>query len=224
MIYHDMISILLPIYNGIEFLSESLESVVQQTYSEWELLIAINGHPENSSVFQRAQCAAQCYPQHRITVFDFHDIKGKSTTLNRMLFHCRGDYVAILDVDDIWHNDKLAAQIPYMYTFDVIGTQCIYFGDMSGIIPTIPVGEITYYDFTRVNPMINSSSLIRKELCQWEENGIEDYDLWLKLWKQHKRFYNINRVLVKHRIHQTSAFNSQGNHLKVEDLLRKYIV
>jgi hypothetical protein len=93
---------------------------------------------------------------------------------------------------------------------------------MPGIIPDIPVGEITYYDFRLVNPIINSSSLTRTELCFWEENGIEDYDLWLKLWKRQKRFYNVDDVLVRHRIHRTSAFNSQGNHLKVEDLLRKY--
>ena len=220
-----MISILIPIYNGIEFLSESLESVIQQTYTDWELLIAVNGHPKNSSVFQQARYATKCYPQHRIVVLDFHDIKGKSTTLNRMLRYCRGDYVAILDVDDVWQNNKLAAQIPYMYTFDVIGTKCIYFGDMEGIIPAIPVGEITYYDFKQMNPMINSSALMRKELCRWDKSwdGIEDYDLWLKLWQRKNRFFNVNNVLVKHRIHRTSAFNSQGNHLKVEDLLRKYI-
>jgi glycosyltransferase involved in cell wall biosynthesis len=218
-----MISILIPIYNGFEFFHESLTSVIQQTYTDWELLVAVNGHPKNSSVFLEAQQMAEHYPERKVRVFDFHDIKGKSTTLNRMIEYCRGDYIAILDVDDIWENDKLAAQVPYMYTFDIIGTKCVYFGDMSGIIPSVPSGEITYYDFTRVNPMINSSALIRKELCQWEENGIEDYDLWLKLWKQHKRFYNIDDVLVKHRIHRTSAYNSQGNHLKVEDLLRKYV-
>jgi glycosyltransferase involved in cell wall biosynthesis len=83
--YYYMISILIPIYNGIEFLFESLESVIQQTYTDWELLIAVNGHPKNSSVFQQARYATKCYPQHRIVVLDFHDIKGKSTTLNRML-------------------------------------------------------------------------------------------------------------------------------------------
>jgi len=43
-----MISILMPIYNGIEFINESVPSILQQTYGEWELLIGINGHPENS--------------------------------------------------------------------------------------------------------------------------------------------------------------------------------
>ena len=45
-----MFSILLPIYNGIEFIEESVNSVINQTYKEWELLILINGHPENSDI------------------------------------------------------------------------------------------------------------------------------------------------------------------------------
>ena len=47
-----MISILIPIYNGIEYIDESVSSVLKQTYNEWELLIGINGHPPNSDVYQ----------------------------------------------------------------------------------------------------------------------------------------------------------------------------
>ena len=50
-----MISILIPIYNGIEFVEESVSSVIQQTFKEWELIIGINGHPKNSDIlFQLA--------------------------------------------------------------------------------------------------------------------------------------------------------------------------
>lgn len=81
------------------------------------------------------------------------------------------------------------------------------------------LGDLKKYDFTKVNPIINSSCLLRKSLAYWEENGIEDYHLWLKLWKQGKQFYNVESIQVMHRIHKNSAFNAQGNHLKVFDLL-----
>ena len=55
------------------------------------------------------------------------------------------------------------------------------------------------------------------------DNFLEDYDLWLKLWKQNKKFYNVNSIQVLHRIHQSSAFNAQGNNLKVNSLKQKYI-
>jgi len=50
-----MISILMPIYNGIEFINESVSSILEQTYDKWELLIGINGHPPNSEVYQIAK-------------------------------------------------------------------------------------------------------------------------------------------------------------------------
>ena len=50
-----MISILIPIYNGIEFIEESVSSVLNQTYEQWELLIGINGHPENSDIYKIAK-------------------------------------------------------------------------------------------------------------------------------------------------------------------------
>ena len=75
-----MISILMPIYNGIEFVNESVESVLNQSYDKWELIIGINGHPENSNVYQIAKEYEKKYD--KIHVFDFFQIKGKSNTLN----------------------------------------------------------------------------------------------------------------------------------------------
>ena len=214
-----MISILIPIYNGIEFIDESVMSVINQTYTDWELLIGINGHPENSCVFLKAKEYEN--KSNKIRVFDFFNIKGKSNTLNEMIKYCNYDYVAILDVDDIWSTEKLKIQSIFLNNYDVIGTRCVYFGEKS-LIPNIPIGDITNFDFTRVNPIINSSSVIRKELCFWVENGIEDYHLWLQLRKMNKKFYNCEKILVKHRIHNTSAFNSKGNDLLAQNLLKSY--
>jgi glycosyltransferase involved in cell wall biosynthesis len=215
-----MISILIPIYNGIEYINESVTSVLEQTYENWELIIAVNGHPENSSVYQIAKKYESM--SDKIRVFDFFNIRGKAETLNAMLPYCRNDYVAILDVDDVWLPNKLQAQSAFINSYDVIGTQCVYFGDLENIYPKIPIGDITTFDFTQVNPIINSSVVIRKYLCQWNENGIEDYDLWLRFRKQNKTFYNVNEVLIKHRIHKTSAFNSGGHTTKVSGLIAQY--
>jgi glycosyltransferase involved in cell wall biosynthesis len=215
-----MISILIPIYNGIEFIDESVQSVLCQTYSNWELLIGINGHPENSVAFLKAKIYESV--DKRIRVFDFHNIKGKSTTLNELLNHCKYNYVALLDVDDIWHYRKLEAQVPFLEYYDVVGSNCVWFGDVNGVVPSIPDKDISNFDFSKTNPIINSSSIIRKQLCYWNENGIEDYDLWIRLRKQNCRFYNCPQIFVKHRIHRESAFNSKGNNDKVPLLLKSH--
>ena len=216
-----MISILIPIYNGIEFIDESVMSVINQTYTNWELLIGINGHSENSDVFLKAKEYEN--KSNKIRVFDFFNIKGKSNTLNEMIKYCNYGYVAILDVDDIWYDTKLEIQSCFLNIYDVIGTLCIYFGEKNGIVLPTQLNDISSFDFTITNPIINSSSVIRKELCFWVENGVEDYDLWLRLQKLGKKFYNCEQILVKHRIHNASAFNAQGNDLKVSDLLRKHL-
>ena len=217
-----MISILMPIYNGIEFIEESVSSVLKQTFIEWELIIGINGHSPNSETYKIAKSYEA--KSNKIRVYDLIDIRGKSNALNHMLQYCNHDYIAILDVDDIWMDNKLQTQFIYCFVYDVIGSQCVYFGSMDGISPRIPLNDISHIDFSLCNPIINSSVIMRKEFCYWNSanDGVEDYELWLALRKQGKRFYNCSDILVKHRIHQTSAFNTQNHSDKIKKLIEKY--
>lgn len=214
-----MISILIPIYNGIEFIDESVMSVINQTYQHWEVLIGVNGHPENSPVYQQAKIYES--KDHRIKVFDFYNISGKSNTLNHMISLCKYDHISLLDVDDVWHIEKLNIQSKFL-NYDVIGTRCVYFGQMNGIVPDIPLGDINSFDFKKVNPIINSSCIIKKDLAYWDSSfdGVEDYELWVRLWKQQKTFYNCSQIAVKHRIHATSAFNTQTHTEKLNRFLQ----
>lgn len=210
----------MPIYNGIEFIGESVPTIQYQTYKNWELLIGINGHLKDSDVYKLAKKyeTLDC----RIKVFDLFEIKGKSEALNEMLKHSKYDWISLLDVDDKWLPKKLESQIYHMANYDVIGTHCKYFGNLNGS-PYIPLGDITNYNFIKGNPIINSSCLVRKELCYWDGSlHLEDYDMWLRLWKQGKNFYNVESIQVLHRIHNDSAFNAKGNNLNVSKLLEKY--
>jgi teichuronic acid biosynthesis glycosyltransferase TuaG len=213
------ISILMPIYNGIEFIQDSVVSIKQQTYINWDLLIGINGHPANSEVYK----IAKQYECENIKVIEILETKGKSNALNEMLKYSKANYIALLDVDDIWLPNKLQSQIQFIQKdFDVVGTMCKYFGDKD-CYPSIPVGNISDFNFLTVNPIINSSAIIKKELCYWKDIDLEDYDLWLRLWKQNKTFYNVEEYHVLHRCHSNSAFNANGNHLKVDNLLKTFI-
>ena len=219
-----MISIIIPIYNGIEFIEESVGSVISQSYTNWELLLGVNGHPEDSEIFRIAKSYESRCESGKIRAYDFYTLKGKSNTVNEIINHCKYNYVAMLDVDDVWHKDKLLIQSEFLEKYDVIGSRCIYFGEKNGIVPPIPLEDISDFDFKLVNPIINSSSITRKELCFWDNtfDGVEDYDLWLTLRKKGKKIYNCKQVLVKHRIHNTSSFNAKGNHLLVNKLLKKH--
>ena len=212
----------MPIYNGIEFINDSVSSIITQTFNDWELIIGVNGHPENSHVFKQAKLYENI--DKRIKVYDLFSIKGKANALNKMLDYCNYKYIALLDVDDIWYYKKLEIQSNFLNNYDIVGSNCVWFGDIEGVIPKIPVYDISSFNFSNMNPIINSSAVVVKELCYWNTNidGVEDYDLWIRLRKLNRKFYNCPEILVKHRIHKQSAFNSKGNHNKVAPLLQSH--
>lgn len=213
-----MISILMPLYNGVEFLRESLSSVIAQTYEEWELLIGINGYPPNSDIFKRVSN----YNSNKIRVLDLPEVSGKSEALNEMLKETKQDLICLIDVDDIWAPLKLEHQIQFINSYDIVGTNAVYFGDRQDS-PAIPLNEITRDDFFRVNPVINSSAMFRKKDARWENyEGVEDYEMWCRLAKDGKKFFNIPHVLVKHRIHNKSAFNTQSYTQKILEIKSKH--
>jgi glycosyltransferase involved in cell wall biosynthesis len=81
-----MISILMPIYNGIEFISDSIISIINQSFGEWELIIGVNGHSPMSQVYLTAKEYELMFK--KIRVFDLSDINGKSNALNVMVQYC----------------------------------------------------------------------------------------------------------------------------------------
>ena len=218
-----MITILLPIYNGIEYIEESISSILNQTYNEWELLIGVNGHPPVSEVFKIAKSYEKKDPLKRIKAFNLYNLKGKVDTLHELLKHSKYNWIALIDVDDIWLKNKLKKQIEFINDYDIIGTHTHYFGELDGS-PLIPFYDISKMNFINSNPIINSSVLLKKGLCYWDKTyeGIEDYELWLRLRKQNHKFYNLPDILTRHRIHKTSQFNTQNHDNKMNKLMNIY--
>jgi alpha-1,3-rhamnosyltransferase len=206
-----MISILIPLYNGIEFLEECIFTVANQTYKEFECIVGINGHDQ----FSDTEITAReiCYKYNKIIV-KWYSTKGKENTLNEMVKDSKYNYIAVLDCDDKWELTKLAKQVPYLGLYDIIGTNCRYFGELHNS-PEIPFGDYTTtHNFLRSNPVINSSVIIRKTDANWEDNfyGLDDYNMWLTLrYIKSRIFYNIPETLTYHRIHNNSSFNSKQN-------------
>ena len=207
------VSVLIRLYNGIEFLHESLASVCQQSYDDWDLLIGVNGHgPDGNDIYQKAnEIVKQNKYSNQIRVINYPNVKGGAEVMNALVADAKAAWVAFLDVDDMWLETKLLKQIHIRDLYphlDVIGTYCRYFGQMKGS-PQIPVGEITVDDFKTCNPMINSSILMRKELTNFTDRFyLDDYDLWCRLVLEGRRFYNLDEVLTLHRIHGASAYNA----------------
>jgi teichuronic acid biosynthesis glycosyltransferase TuaG len=215
-----MISILMPIYNGIEFLDESVSSVINQTYPNWELLIGINGIALNSEDDLTIRNKIEQYHNDRIVIMGGME-KGKSKTLNTIVGRAKYDVICLLDADDVWLPTKLEKQLPYMEKYDVVGTNAQYFGERSDEAP-IFLGQLPKEMFSFQNPLINSSIMLKKSDAYWDEKWecINDYDLYVRLLNQDKTFYNVAEILIKHRIHQASCFANKYEWLRLKLLQR----
>lgn len=209
----------MPIYNGVEYAFESINSILAQTFTNWELLIGINGHGETGGEVASI-IATISATNPKIRVFIQPAVRGKVESSNDLMTHIRGEWVAILDVDDKWEPTKLSEQYKLLQregsTYAVIGTQAYYI-DKHGALcgsPTIPRGKINKSDFTKYNPVINSSAVVHKSWCKWrctpECEGMDDFDLWLRIAAAGGEFYNLSEYLTYHRLHSTSSFNSKS--------------
>ena len=207
-----MITILVPLYNGIEYLSDSIKSVISQSFQEWKLFIGVNGHGDNSRVIAD-KVIEIVGSDTRIRVFiQPPDINNKAKSLNDLIKQVTTEWVALLDADDTWLPGKLQDQVNIINTgvYEVIGTRCVYFGSRGGS-PSIPLRILPRGCTLNGNPLINSSVVLKSKHAKWLETAKVhiDYELWLRLDLERVKMYNIPKVLVRHRIYNSSFFNSQ---------------
>jgi glycosyltransferase involved in cell wall biosynthesis len=99
------VSVIIPVYNGDKFLAEAIESVLFQSYSPFELIIVDDGSTDGSATI------AQNYKEIR---YIFQRNMGVSVARNTGLATAKGEFIAFLDADDVWHPQKLQIQIDYM--------------------------------------------------------------------------------------------------------------
>jgi glycosyltransferase involved in cell wall biosynthesis len=223
--FKKMVSILLATYSGHRFIKESLDSVLNQTYDQFEILIGLNG--ENGETKK----ILKDYSDPRIRIFDYGDDKGKAKTLNKLVKESKYEIIGIQDDDDIWTPEKLKKQIEFLKGYDVVGSFIEYINVNKGpwiengvhnVGPNLSSNHegIIKGILSGSNQIANTSAIFKKKdvlrVDGWDESldGIEDFDFWVKLVKGGKKFINIPEVLVLHRIHRTSNFNYINTDLK----------
>lgn len=106
---NELVSIIMPSYNTASFIRESVESVLRQTYTNWELLIVDDCSTDNTD-----ECVAEMLQDHRIRYIKNEKNSGAAVSRNRALREAKGRWIAFLDSDDLWEPEKLEKQIAFM--------------------------------------------------------------------------------------------------------------
>jgi glycosyltransferase involved in cell wall biosynthesis len=221
----DLITILLPVHNDERYLGHCLESLKNQSHPEFKCLVGFNGTKDRSKDIFKDLVGKDS----RFLDLDYGVESGKSITLNKMLKEVQTEITCLIDGDDMWHSDKLRRQIKRLGEADVIGTLTTYINE-----DNIPGHRISLYEISEAishlileghNQIINSSCFVKtdcfREVGGWDPavEGLEDYDVWVKMAHRGKTFYNIQEGLTYHRIHSSSNFNSKRLPLTPMDIL-----
>lgn len=199
-----LVSIIVPCYRQAHFLGESLQSVLDQTYMDWECIIVNDGSPDNTAVVAQEWCAKDT----RFT-YVYQDNAGLSSARNTGIKHSKGEFILPLDSDDILHDDYLSKIVPVLSMNSDLGVVSCYryffVNDRSNIIREYKASGSNYRDLMFEN-MLMPSSLYRKK-C-WEQvggydesmlKGFEDWEFWLNVTKRGWKFQFVEEFLFFYR-------------------------
>lgn len=203
------VSIIMPVYNTAPFLREAMDSMLSQTFSDFELIVLNDCSPDN------AEEVLNTYNDPRIVRYKGEKNVGLSNVLNIGIEMARGKYIARMDSDDISLPNRLQVQVDYLESnpeVDLVSVGMQLFGDKDEIwIRDQDFEEMKIRAMFR-SPVLHASSVWRKD--SFEKEGLrfrqemvpsEDYDLWTRALVRGLKFANLPEVLYRYRIHGNQA-------------------
>lgn len=201
----DKISIIIPVYNAEKYIAETVETVRGQTYPNWELLLVEDGSTDGSRQVLRE--LLQKRPDERIRLLEKEN-EGAAKARNTGLQAAQGRYVAYLDADDLWQEEKLERQLAFMKkqkaAFSFTGYE---FADKegrgTGKIVKVPA-SLSYRQALKNTTIFTSTvmfdtELIRKEQLLMPVIKSEDTALWFRILREGYTAYGLNENLVRYR-------------------------
>lgn len=215
------VTVILPVYNGGSYLATAINSVLVQTYTNFELLIIDDGSTDNSVE------TIKHYTDPRIRLVIHTENKKLIATLNEGLSLAQGIYIARIDSDDIWTDtQKLEKQITFLESnseYALIGTQAFAidnFGTTQYSLTYPTTDKAIRNQMLFKNCFVHSSVVFKKSIAQkangfsTEEKHTEDYGLWLRIGEKAK-FANLTETAVAYRIN-TQGITQQNNKLQLQ--------
>lgn len=201
------VTVFMPVYNAEKYLHQAIESILQQTYEDFELLIIDDGSTDKSI------SVIETYSDSRIRLVVNNHNTGLSAVRNKALEIIDSEFLALLDADDIAMPDRLKKEIEYLDKNSDIAAVGSYAAtiDENGCGRDMFRPQLTDSDYIRAymifnNAVANSSAMIRKSVVD-ENNiryadccyGVEDYKFWCELLKV-GNIANIGEMMLKYRI------------------------
>jgi len=206
-----LVSIIMPTYNCAKFIGKTIESVIAQTYENWELIIVDDCSKDNTEE------VVSKYKDNRIKYHRLKNNSGAAVARTEAMKKASGSYMAFLDSDDLWKKDKLEKQLEFMnknnYNFTCTEYEQI---DEEGnkLNKVIKVKKRADYNRILLDcPVGNSTVMYNVEkLGKFEVPNIRkrnDDALWLQILKKEKYIYGMPDILMEYRIRSNSISSNK---------------
>ena len=203
------VSILMPVYKTAPYLCEAMDSMLSQTFTDFELIVLNDCSPDN------AEEILDSYTDPRIVRYKGEKNAGLSNVLNVGIEMARGKYIARMDSDDLSMPERLQIQVNYLEAhpdIDLVSVGMQLFGAKEEIWVREQDPEKIKIIALFHSPILHASSMWRKDSFEkydlrfrQEMVPSEDYDLWTRAFVKGLRFVNLRQVLYKYRIHPEQA-------------------
>ena len=197
------VSVIMGVYNGSSCVEKAIESIINQTYTDWELVICDDGSSDGTL----EKLLKYKEKDKRICVISNKSNKGLAVTLNNCLKHSQGKYIARMDDDDYSHSDRLMREVEFLEThsqYDIVSTSRNMVDEKGIWGNAIDYGEKTKIDIFKGDFFAHPTVMIRKEAYDKVSGysiykGIgreEDTDLWCKMYCAGSKGFVLDEILL----------------------------
>jgi len=219
------VTVLMPVYNAEKYLREAIESILNQTFTDFEFLIINDGSTDSSKEISLS------YSDSRIRYVENEKNLGIIDTLNKGIDLAKGEYIARMDADDISLSERLQKQVAFMnknQDIDICGSQIKIIG--AEIYSNYAINN----DDIRImllenNHLAHPTVIVRKHKIKQVKysnyKAAEDYKLWIEMAK-YSKLANIDKPLLHYRYHQNQISNIDNeiqikitNKIRIEQLV-----
>jgi glycosyltransferase involved in cell wall biosynthesis len=207
-----LVSVITPSYNSSKYISQTIDSVLSQTYQNWEMIIVDDASPDNSNDIIEDYCKKDS----RIKLIKLEKNSGPAVARNRAIQEAKGRYISFLDADDLWVPKKLEEQLKFMtnnnlaFTFssyDIVDESGNRLGSFitrekisyKGLLKTCSVGCLTAIYDTKKLDKVYMPNIIKRQ----------DYALWLRILREIKVTKGILEPLATYRLRKNSVSSNK---------------
>lgn len=225
----ELVSIIMPVYNCEKYVTKAIKSVQEQTYTNWELIIVNDCSIDNSICKIEEQIKSI---KNKVTIINLTENQGGANARNIAINKASGRYIAYLDADDLWEENKLYEQIEFMQKNSIAFSYTSYsrITEEGAKLKTIEVPEKTNYtDLLKNTIMLTSTIIIDTKIIPKEKFKMpnleisEDAQTWLNILKSGTVAYGLNEDLAQYRQRKNSASSSKIKSVKgMWKVYRKY--